>query len=87
MAKIKWFEEQKAAKQTAIDNAVKLTESEWQCKLDTALDTEVEKRVEEGIYLKNLRFVSVKERKRFVLCIMQQRYYSLIFSIGTVMIP
>jgi hypothetical protein len=50
MAKIKWFEEQKAAKQTAIDNAVKLTESEWQCKLDTALDTEVEKRVEEGIY-------------------------------------
>ncbi|CAC5397295.1 CEP152 [Mytilus coruscus] len=48
MAKVKWFEEQKVAKQTAVENAVKLAETEWQSKLETALETEVDIRVQEA---------------------------------------
>lgn len=66
MAKVKWFEEQKVSKQTAIDNAVKLAESEWQAKLEKALEEEVDKRVEEGMLaiqkLLNKRLKEIPER-------------------------
>lgn len=48
MCKMEWFEEQRTAKQAAVDNAVKLTTAEWRSKLDTAVEQEVEARLEEG---------------------------------------
>ncbi|XP_062579081.1 centrosomal protein of 152 kDa-like, partial [Saccostrea cucullata] len=47
MCKMEWFEEQRSSKQAAVDNAVKLTEAEWRAKLETAVDTEVESRLQE----------------------------------------
>ncbi|KAJ8306715.1 hypothetical protein KUTeg_015756 [Tegillarca granosa] len=48
MAKVEWFEEQRSAKQAAIDNALKLAEAEWKLKLEESIDTEVEKRIAEA---------------------------------------
>lgn len=48
MCKMEWFEEQRSAKQAAVDNAVKLTTAEWRAKLDAAVEQEVETRLEEG---------------------------------------
>ena len=48
MAKVEWFEEQRASKQAAVDKAVKLTESEGKVKLEKSLQTEVDARVQQG---------------------------------------
>jgi len=48
MAKVEWFEEQRQAKQAAVENALKLSEAEWKVKLENAVETQVEQHVEKG---------------------------------------
>nr|XP_022305417.1 trichohyalin-like isoform X2 [Crassostrea virginica] len=48
MCKMEWFEEQRTAKQAAVENAVKLTSAEWKAKLESTVDKEVEERLNEA---------------------------------------
>ena len=50
MCKMEWFEEQRTAKQAAVENAVKLTSAEWKAKLESTVDKEVEERLNEGSF-------------------------------------
>lgn len=51
MCKMEWFEEQRTAKQAAVENAVKLTSAEWKAKLESTVDKEVEARLNEGSFI------------------------------------
>ncbi|XP_048749329.2 centrosomal protein of 152 kDa-like isoform X2 [Ostrea edulis] len=48
MCKMEWFEEQRATKQAAVDNAIKLNTAEWKAKLETEVETQVEARLQEA---------------------------------------
>ena len=57
MCKMEWFEEQRTAKQAAVENAVKLTSAEWKAKLESTVDKEVEARLNEGsVFFKSVSF-------------------------------
>ncbi|XP_033726371.1 nucleoprotein TPR-like [Pecten maximus] len=48
LAKVAWFEEQRSAKQTAVEKAVKLTETEWKIKLENSVQAEVASRMQQA---------------------------------------
>ena len=58
MSKVEWMEEQRVSKQTAVDNAIKLTEAEWKSKLESTLETEVDNKVEEGWWNSHNLFIA-----------------------------
>ena len=48
MSKVVWLEEHRATRQAAIDNAVRLAETELRLKMEDELESKVEARLEEG---------------------------------------
>ncbi|KAL5019811.1 hypothetical protein ScPMuIL_002703 [Solemya velum] len=48
MAKVEWFEEQRVAKTTAVENAVKLVEVDWRSKMEDMVQQELEQKVEQA---------------------------------------
>lgn len=85
MCKMEWFEEQRTAKQAAVDNAVKLTTAEWRSKLDTAVEQEVEARLEEGELSSTdicLSFLEMRPFKFGKMCyIVKIIYYSILIEL------
>ena len=50
MSKVMWLEEHRATRQSAIDNAVRLAQTEIRLKMEEELETKLESRLEEGGY-------------------------------------
>jgi len=48
MSKIVWLEEHRATRQAAIENAVRLAESEIKMKMEDELEGKIESRLEDG---------------------------------------
>jgi hypothetical protein len=48
MSKVVWLEEHRATRQAAIDNAVRLAETELRLKMEDDLESKLEARLEEG---------------------------------------
>ncbi|KAH3868057.1 hypothetical protein DPMN_031193 [Dreissena polymorpha] len=48
MSKVVWLEEHRATRQAAIDNAVRLAESEMRMKMEEDLENKLEARLQEG---------------------------------------